>query len=212
VDQPHSWIFVEVKDADGNVTPWAIEFGAPYSLMQKGLRRTDFPIGVEVTVKGFRAKSGKAVANASSVHAARRPRLLHRPRRTARARSRRGRDEPRVVSRRVRSRWLRRPVAAQDDGRRFRARATASRTSPASGRRSGARLRPRAARHAEGRAAGLGIVDGGAIPYQPAALERAQEELRGARHADPRSKCFTLGTPRGIYGASRSRSSSARAT
>ena len=64
---PHSWIFVEVKDASGTVTPWAIEFGAPYSLLQKGLRRTDFPIGVEVTVKAFRAKSGKAVANASSV-------------------------------------------------------------------------------------------------------------------------------------------------
>jgi len=64
---PHSWIFVDVKDATGQVTPWAIEFGAPYSLMQKGLRRTDFPIGVEVTVKAFRAKSGKAVANASSV-------------------------------------------------------------------------------------------------------------------------------------------------
>ena len=64
---PHSWIFVEVKDASGSVTPWAIEFGAPYSLLQKGLRRTDFPIGVEVTVKAFRAKSGKAVANASSV-------------------------------------------------------------------------------------------------------------------------------------------------
>jgi hypothetical protein len=64
---PHSWIFVEVKDASGNVVPWAVEFGAPYSLMQKGLRRTDFPIGVEVTVKGYRAKSGKAVANASSV-------------------------------------------------------------------------------------------------------------------------------------------------
>jgi hypothetical protein len=64
---PHSWIFVEVKDASGTVTPWAVEFGAPYSLMQKGLRRTDFPIGVEVTVKGYRAKSGKAVANASSV-------------------------------------------------------------------------------------------------------------------------------------------------
>ena len=64
---PHSWIFVEVKDASGHVTPWAIEFGAPYSLLQKGLRRTDFPIGVEVTVKAYRAKSGKAVANASSV-------------------------------------------------------------------------------------------------------------------------------------------------
>jgi hypothetical protein len=64
---PHSWIFVDITDASGAVTPWAVEFGAPYSLMQKGLRRTDFPIGVEVTVKGYRAKSGKAVANASSV-------------------------------------------------------------------------------------------------------------------------------------------------
>jgi len=64
---PHSWLYVDVKEADGTVTPWAIEFGAPYSLMQKGLRKTDFPIGVEVTVKGFLAKSGKKVANASGV-------------------------------------------------------------------------------------------------------------------------------------------------
>jgi len=64
---PHSWLYVDVPGPDGVVTPWAVEFGAPYSLMQKGLRKTDFPIGVQVTVKGFRAKSGKSVANASSV-------------------------------------------------------------------------------------------------------------------------------------------------
>jgi hypothetical protein len=64
---PHSWLYVDVKGADGTITTWAVEFGAPYSLMQKGLRKTDFPLGVEVTVKGFLAKSGKNVANASSV-------------------------------------------------------------------------------------------------------------------------------------------------
>ncbi len=64
---PHSWIFVDVKDPNGGVTNWAIEFGGPYGLMQKGLRRTDFPIGIEVTVKGFQANSGKTVANGSSV-------------------------------------------------------------------------------------------------------------------------------------------------
>jgi hypothetical protein len=64
---PHSWLYVDVKDASGQVTKWAIEFGSPFSLMQKGLRKSDFPIGVEVTVKGFLAKSGKSVANASSV-------------------------------------------------------------------------------------------------------------------------------------------------
>jgi hypothetical protein len=64
---PHSWLYVDVAGADGQLTSWAVEFGAPYSLMQKGLRKTDFPIGVEVVVKGHRAKNGKAVANASSV-------------------------------------------------------------------------------------------------------------------------------------------------
>ena len=54
-------------DASGVVTNWAIEFGAPYSLLQKGLRKTDFPVGSEVVVKGFRAKTGKAVANARTV-------------------------------------------------------------------------------------------------------------------------------------------------
>ncbi len=35
---PHSWLYVDVKDADGNVTSWAIEFGSPTALMRKGLR------------------------------------------------------------------------------------------------------------------------------------------------------------------------------
>ena len=64
---PHGWIYVDVKDADGAVTTWAVEFGAPYSLLQKGLRKNDFPIGAEVVVKGFRAKTGKPVANARTV-------------------------------------------------------------------------------------------------------------------------------------------------
>ena len=65
---PHSWLWVDVKGVDGKVTSWAVEFGGPDSLLQKGLRKTDFPIGAEVVVKAFRAKSGKAVANASSVN------------------------------------------------------------------------------------------------------------------------------------------------
>ena len=64
---PHSWLFVDVHAEDGSVTPWAIEFGAPHALLRQGLRKTDFPLGVEVVVKGYRAKSGKEIANASSV-------------------------------------------------------------------------------------------------------------------------------------------------
>lgn len=64
---PHSWLYVDVVESNGVTTTWALEFGAPYALLRRGLRRTDFPIGIEVSVKGFRAKNGKPVANASSV-------------------------------------------------------------------------------------------------------------------------------------------------
>jgi hypothetical protein len=64
---PHSWLYVDVTDASGAVTTWAVEFGSPYALLRKGLRKADFPLGVEVAVRGYRARSGKAIANASSV-------------------------------------------------------------------------------------------------------------------------------------------------
>lgn len=64
---PHSWLFLDVKNADGTVTNWAVEFGGPYNMLQKGLRKTDFPVGTPVTVEGFLARNGKPVANASSV-------------------------------------------------------------------------------------------------------------------------------------------------
>jgi hypothetical protein len=64
---PHGWIYVDVKGDDGKVTNWAIEFGSPNALLRRGLRRTDFPSGIEVTVKGSRSKSGSPTVNASSV-------------------------------------------------------------------------------------------------------------------------------------------------
>lgn len=64
---PHSWLYLDVKNDDGSVTQWAVEFGGPYALLQKGLRKTDFPTGSDVVVNGFLAKSGKPVVNASNV-------------------------------------------------------------------------------------------------------------------------------------------------
>jgi hypothetical protein len=46
---------------------------------------------------------------------------------------------------------------------------------------------------------GAGIVEGNAIPYQPWALEQRQKNFESRATADPRTKCFTLGVPRGIY-------------
>ncbi|MGH9158873.1 MAG: hypothetical protein ACRD2X_02645, partial [Vicinamibacteraceae bacterium] len=46
---------------------------------------------------------------------------------------------------------------------------------------------------------GPGIVKGHVIPYQPWARERRKKNFEARATADPRTKCFTLGTPRGIY-------------
>jgi hypothetical protein len=46
---------------------------------------------------------------------------------------------------------------------------------------------------------GLGIVEGGSIPYTPEALAKKHKNFENRGTADPRLKCWTLGTPRGIY-------------
>ena len=64
---PHGWIYVDVKGADGQVQHWAIEAGGPTQLLRRGLRKEDFPTGVEVTIKGFQARDGSFTANGTSV-------------------------------------------------------------------------------------------------------------------------------------------------
>jgi hypothetical protein len=61
---PHSWLYVDVRDSSGNTVNWGFEFAAPFSLQQRGLSKADLPVGSEVLLKGFRAKSGKEFAYA----------------------------------------------------------------------------------------------------------------------------------------------------
>lgn len=53
---PHSWIFVDVKRADGRVETWRVETGGQARMVKRGLRKTDFPPGAEVIVGGYAAR------------------------------------------------------------------------------------------------------------------------------------------------------------
>ena len=64
---PHGWIYIDVKNADGQIEHWSIEAGGPTQLLRRGLRKEDFPVGTEVTIKGYRARDGSFTANGSSV-------------------------------------------------------------------------------------------------------------------------------------------------
>jgi hypothetical protein len=55
---PHSWLFFDVRAADGGVTNWGVEFGAPNQLAKIGLKKSDVAVGTEVHIKGYRSKNG----------------------------------------------------------------------------------------------------------------------------------------------------------
>ncbi len=64
---PHSWIHVDVEGEDGQVVTWAIECGAPNSLMRRGLNKNSVPVGTELVIDGFGAKDGSNTANARDI-------------------------------------------------------------------------------------------------------------------------------------------------
>jgi hypothetical protein len=48
---PHSWIQVNVQDANGKITEWSVEWGSPNQLGRDGIRPSTFSPGMNVTIK-----------------------------------------------------------------------------------------------------------------------------------------------------------------
>ena len=59
---PHSWLYITSTDPDGKVVDWALELGAPSALFRQGWKKTDLPVGAEVTVEGYLARDGSHIA------------------------------------------------------------------------------------------------------------------------------------------------------
>ena len=60
---PHSYLTINVKDADGKVQKWAFELGGPGALRRAGMSREDrggLKPGDEVTASGLAAKDGSS--------------------------------------------------------------------------------------------------------------------------------------------------------
>jgi hypothetical protein len=64
---PHIYFYIDVKDASGAVTNWAIEGGAPNQLYRAGWRRDSVKIGDLVVVEGWLARDGSKLANMGTV-------------------------------------------------------------------------------------------------------------------------------------------------
>lgn len=64
---PHTWFYIDVADADGNITSWAVELASPNLLMRNGWSRSSMQAGDVVSVEGYRARDGTHTANAKRV-------------------------------------------------------------------------------------------------------------------------------------------------
>jgi len=60
---PHTWLHVVVKNADGTTENWAIEAGTPNVLFRRGFTKTSLMPGTEIVVDGYQAKDGSHRAN-----------------------------------------------------------------------------------------------------------------------------------------------------
>ena len=64
---PHVWIHVDVKKADGTVEPWAFEAGTPNVLFRRGFTKNSLLPGTKIVLDGYRAKDGSRRANGRDV-------------------------------------------------------------------------------------------------------------------------------------------------
>ena len=60
---PHSWVYLDVKGADGAVVNWAVELGGPNALLRRGWSKNSLPVGSPIVVEGYQAKNGTLRAN-----------------------------------------------------------------------------------------------------------------------------------------------------
>jgi hypothetical protein len=64
---PHAWIRINVKDAQGKDTEWMIEAAAPNALLRRGWTKSSLLEGTEIVVEGFQAIDGSNKANGSII-------------------------------------------------------------------------------------------------------------------------------------------------
>ena len=64
---PHAWIHLDVKGADGTVQTWMIEGGPPNALLRRGFTKESMPVGSELIIDGYQAKDGSKRANGRDV-------------------------------------------------------------------------------------------------------------------------------------------------
>jgi len=64
---PHTWLHLEVKGADGKTETWMIEGGSPNIMIRRGFTKASLEKGTDLLIEGFRARNGRTMASGRSI-------------------------------------------------------------------------------------------------------------------------------------------------
>lgn len=64
---PHAWLTVEAPNEAGEMELWQVEFGSANSLIRRGWRPADLPIGTGIEVHGLPARDGSRTIDGEEV-------------------------------------------------------------------------------------------------------------------------------------------------
>ena len=56
LSNPHSWFYLDVKEANGTTSRWSFEAGTPSGMIRNGYKKSELPPGTMVTITGFQAR------------------------------------------------------------------------------------------------------------------------------------------------------------
>ena len=64
---PHTYFYVEIRDRRGSTADWTFETAGPLGLARNGWTRDSIRAGDQITIFGYRSRSGLRIASARSV-------------------------------------------------------------------------------------------------------------------------------------------------
>jgi hypothetical protein len=78
-NNPHAFLYVDVKDASGEIANWAVEWASPLDLRRAGWARDALKVGDSVTVEAWLARDGSKLASGRTIVLASGRRLTEAP-------------------------------------------------------------------------------------------------------------------------------------
>jgi len=94
-NNPHAYLYVDVKDASGEIVNWGVEWASPLDLRKAGWTRDSLKVGDSVIIEGWLARDGSKLASGRTIVLASGKKLVEAPDTQAASKQGPGKPAPR---------------------------------------------------------------------------------------------------------------------